>query len=427
MTAETPLPDELDAPSTFAHWKRNIAFFLGGQAISLFGSMTVQFAIMWHLTLQTQSATIITLYAVIGFLPQALISLFGGTLADRIDRRMLVIIPDAVIALATFILALIMASGYESLPIIFFVVFIRSVGAGFQSPAVAAMMTQIVPEKEFVRLNGLNSSLQSMIGILAPVTGGAIYGLSGIQATLYVDVVTAILAIVILLFLPVTTTPPQREVNTFFTDLIDGLRYTMHRKTLAWIMAIYITIILLVVGPNYLVPLLVTQRFGGEVWELTLTEVTFQVGVVIGGIAISTILAKRSGMHYFIYSSLGFALLAMALPLSPALWVVFTLNFITGFLVPIFVSPSVAVLQKTVDEEYMGRIMSQVNLVFPLGVPMSMAVLGPLAAVAGIAQVLFAAGTLTLIIVLVLVYATAAGKEVRAQIHRELSERRGSS
>ena len=131
--------------SAFAGWKKRVTVFLIGQTITTFGSFLVQYAIMWHLTLTTKSGVVLALAAVFGFLPQAIVSIFAGVWADRVNRKVMIIVADSAIALATFGLALLMLSGVDDLWLIFLVMAVRSVGAGVQSPAISALLPQIVP------------------------------------------------------------------------------------------------------------------------------------------------------------------------------------------------------------------------------------------------------------------------------------------
>ena len=89
------------------NWKKDLALFLGGQTISLFGSMLVQYAIMWHITLTAKSGSVQTLYIICGILPTFFISPFAGVWADRYDRKKLIMVSDSMIATATLILAFI--------------------------------------------------------------------------------------------------------------------------------------------------------------------------------------------------------------------------------------------------------------------------------------------------------------------------------
>lgn len=70
-------------------WKRTTAFFLTGQSISMIGSMIVQYAMMWHITLTLQSGIAMTIFIICGFLPSFFISPFAGVWADRFDRKSL--------------------------------------------------------------------------------------------------------------------------------------------------------------------------------------------------------------------------------------------------------------------------------------------------------------------------------------------------
>ena len=92
-------------------WLRNTVLFLGGQTVSLLGSMLVQYAVFWYLTIEYKSGSIMALAAIFGFLPQALVSVFGGVWADRHNRKLLIIGADAAIAVSTLALALVMMTG----------------------------------------------------------------------------------------------------------------------------------------------------------------------------------------------------------------------------------------------------------------------------------------------------------------------------
>ena len=200
---EQPTPD----PSVLEHWKRNVALFLTGQTVSLFGSMIVQYAVMWYVTIETKSGLAVALYAVAAFLPQGLVSIFGGVLADRVNRRILVMTADGIIAAATLVLAILMMSGITDLWIIVLAVAIRSLGAGVQTPAVTAMIPQLTPPDQLMRINGIFGTIQSAMMLLAPAAAGVVFGLFGIVPVFFIDVVTAVIGIGILFFVTVRPSP----------------------------------------------------------------------------------------------------------------------------------------------------------------------------------------------------------------------------
>lgn len=127
-------------------WKKRIVLFLTSQTISLFGSLLVQYAISWYITLRTQSAVMMTISIICGFLPTFFLSPFAGVWADRYNRKILIILSDSMIAISTLFIAILFILGYDSLWLLFLISAIRSLGTGIQTPAVNAFIPQIVPE-----------------------------------------------------------------------------------------------------------------------------------------------------------------------------------------------------------------------------------------------------------------------------------------
>ena len=94
------------------NWKKNTILFLVSQSISLFGSLLVQYAITWYITLKTQSGVMMTIAIICGFVPTFFVSPFAGVWADRYNRKTLIILADSMIAISTLILAILFLIGY---------------------------------------------------------------------------------------------------------------------------------------------------------------------------------------------------------------------------------------------------------------------------------------------------------------------------
>ena len=156
------------------NWKKNIILFISGQTISLFGSSLVQYAIMWYITLETQSGTMMTLFIISAFLPTLFLSPFAGVWADRYNRKRIIILADSFIAIATLILAILFLMGYESLWLLFVMSAIRAIGSGIHSPAVSAVIPQLVPKDKLTKVNATNSSVQSAVNLLAPMASAGL-------------------------------------------------------------------------------------------------------------------------------------------------------------------------------------------------------------------------------------------------------------
>ncbi|MDR3113954.1 MAG: MFS transporter, partial [Treponema sp.] len=182
------------------NWKKNSALFLIGQALFMFGTMVVQYAIMWHITLKTQSGAMMTLFTIAGFLPMFFISPFGGVWADRFNRKYIINIADGSIAFVSLIVAVLILSGFNHIGILFTCAVIRSFGQGVQTPAVGAFIPQIVPQEHLTRINGLQSSIQSFITLTAPMISGALMSFVSLEILFFLDVITAAIGIGIVVF-----------------------------------------------------------------------------------------------------------------------------------------------------------------------------------------------------------------------------------
>ncbi|MGF0116142.1 MFS transporter [Promicromonospora sp. Marseille-Q5078] len=388
-------------------WKRNVAIFLTGQTVSLLGSMLVQFAVMWHLTIVTQSGSVLMLSIVFGMLPQAFVSIFGGVWADRHSRKLLIIGADSAIATITLALALLMLSGVDDLWLIYVALAVRSTFAGIQTPAVNALVPQIVPAPQLIRINGINQSIQSGMMLLAPVLAAAIYASFDIVAVFLVDVVTAVLGVGMLLLVTVprlvrrddpgaeeaAEAPPARP--TYFGDLAAGVRYVRGHGPVKWLMTIFAVTMVLIGAPSYLTPLMVTRTFGDEVWKLTTNEVFWAAGMLAGGLAMALVGTRVTNrVALIVGTTFGAGVFTVGLGLSTNMWLFFTLGLFVGVSFTLMSAPSMAILQETVEPEMQGRVFGFVGIVMTVAMPLSMVVFGPLADRVSVQVLLVVAGTL---------------------------------
>lgn len=166
-----------------------------GQTLSLFGFSVVQYAIFWYLVLRSNSGMVMTGAMVAAALPQAIVSVFGGVWDDRWNRKLLVMLPDAVIAAVTICLSASMAVGWGDTGLILVVLVIRSAGGGIQTPAVQSFIPQIAPEAWLLRVNAINGTLQTAISIASPAIASALVNLMPLWMIMLVDVSTAIVGI----------------------------------------------------------------------------------------------------------------------------------------------------------------------------------------------------------------------------------------
>jgi DHA3 family macrolide efflux protein-like MFS transporter len=370
------------------NWKKNTVLFLAGQALSLFGSMVVQYAILWHITLKTQSGTMMTVFTIAGFIPMFLISPFGGVWADSFKLKYIINIADASIALASLIVAVFLFFGIDNIGILLICAVVRSFGQGVQTPAVGAFIPQIVPEKYLTRINGIQSSIFSCVTLTSPMISGALMTFAPLEMMFLFDVITAAIGISILFFFvkapPLAKKALQEQPDgqkgiSYFHDLKEGLNYIKkHGYILS--LCIFMDLFLILAAPSALLtPLQVTRKYGDAVWHLSAIEMTFSIGMLLGGLLISVWGGFKNRITTATVSLVMYGIGVIFLGLAANFWIYLGIFAVIGITMPLFNTPITVLLQTTVDGEYMGRVFSVIGMVTSVTMPLGMLVFGPLA------------------------------------------------
>ena len=391
-----------------APWAGRFFTIWGGQALSLFGSALVQFALIWWLTQESGSATVLAIASLVGMLPQILIGPFAGALVDRWNRRIIMIIADATIAAVSLLLAYLFAVDAVQLWHIYAVMAVRALGGAFHFPAMSASTPLMVPATQLTRINGLNQALQGVNMLVAPPVGALLLGLFPTQGILLIDVGTALMAILPLLFLSI---PQPRRLEdehlqqkpSLLGDVRNGLAYI--RTIPGFIAIIFLALFLnfLLVPTAALVPLLVTKHFGKGVIELGLIESAMGVGIIVGGIVLSVWGGFKKKMVTSLVGIVGLGAGVLLEGIAPAdLFVLAIIGHTTlGFMLPIANGPVGALMQSIVRPDMQGRVMSLVNSGATAISPLGLLIAGPISDWLGIRVWFWAGGTLCVLIALI--------------------------
>ena len=384
------------------NWKRTIALFLSSQGISMFGSSIVQYAIMWHITLTTQSGTMMTLYIICGFLPTFFLSPFAGVWADRYNRKKLIMLADSGIAIATLLLAILYLAGYQYIWLLFIIAAVRAFGAGVQAPAVGALLPQIVPEDELMRVNGINGTIQAAIMFIAPMISAALLSIATLEMILFVDVITAIIAVITLTFIRVVKQPISGELVSYLEDFLSGIRYIKTHTFLKGFFIFFGLLFFLMAPASFLTPLQVTRTFGEEIWRLTAIELAFSIGMMAGGAIIASWQGFRNRVHTMVFGGIIFGLCTVAFGLIPYFWPYILFMVLCGIAIPIFNTPTMTLLQEKIDSTYIGRVFGVFTMISTSMMPLGMLIFGPLADVITIQWILLFSGLCMLVLTLLL-------------------------
>lgn len=363
------------------NWKRNITLFLASQTVTLFGSSLVQYAIMWHITLTTQSGVMMMISIICGFLPTFFLSPFAGVWADRYNRKTLIILADSLIAVATLVLAILFLSGYNALWLLFAASAVRAFGSGLQAPAVRAFFPQIVPVENLTRVNAVNSTIQSLVMLASPMLSGALLTKASIEAIFFIDVITAAIAVGILsmLHVPAHAKALQKQTISYFHDLREGLAYIKSHKYVKQFFWFFAFFLFLAAPVSFLTPLQVTRSFGEDVWRLTAIEITFFIGMMLGGFIMTSWGGFPNRIHTMTFASLAVGACTFALGVVPDFWVYLFFMGLAGVTMPIFNTPATVLLQEKVEGDFLGRVFGVMGMISSTMMPLGMLVFGPVA------------------------------------------------
>jgi DHA3 family macrolide efflux protein-like MFS transporter len=383
MDSTTPRPTRWQIPF-FGVWT--------GQAFSLIGSRLAQFALVWWLTETTGSATVLATATLVAILPGVILGPFAGALVDRWSRRRVMIVADSLIAAVSAWLAYLFWTGSMSIWHVYVAMLVREIGTAFHWPAMQASTSLMVPKEHLSRVAGLNQTMQGALNIVSPPLGALLLGLLPLHAIMGIDVGTAIIAISPLFFVAIPQ--PQRaeaasgkdRAGSVWDDLLAGMRYVRGWPGLMAIL-IMAMIINFVINPAFsLMPLLVTDHFGGGALELGGLQSSWGIGMLLGGLLLSI----WGGFRRRVYTSLaglvlsGISITGIGLAPQGSFPLAVAAIFVAGFMNPLVNGPLFAILQAAVAPEMQGRVFTLVGSLATAMMPLSLAIAGPISDAIGV-------------------------------------------
>ena len=372
---------------TTKHWKRSYFTILSGEAVSMVTSGILQMAIIFYLTEKTGSALVLSLATFFGFLPQAVLGPFIGVWVDRWSRKFVMIGADLFIALAGVVLAVVAFRMDPPIWVVLGILFLRSVGAAFHTPAMSAITPLLVPEDQLVKMTGYSSSIQSISFLVSPALGALLYARWSMSAIVGLDVLGAVIASLFVAIIAIPK-PPKTELTgttSFFTDLKNGYVAIREEKGLfqmLWIGTLYMLVFMPI---NALFPLMSMGYFGGTTTHAAIAETAFSAGMLVGGL----VLGVWGGFKRRILTlGLSVVLMGVGLAGSGLLpkegFIGFAiLCVVMGFSAP-FHGVQAALFQERIAPECLGRVFSLSMSMMSLAMPIGLMLAGAFAEVIGV-------------------------------------------
>ncbi|HOJ01132.1 MAG TPA: MFS transporter [Anaerolineaceae bacterium] len=373
------------------NWKTKFFSVWLGQAFSLLGSQIVQFTLIWYLTKETGSAAVLAISTFVSLLPNVLLAPFIGALVDRWDRKQIMIISDLLIALVTFLLIILFKTEQVKIGYIYLALFLRELGSTFHWPSMRSSTSLLVPQEQMARVEGMNQTIRGLLNVVGPLLAALLLEVSPIYELLFIDIITALLAVTPIAFVNIPqpskkTSEKITSVSDLWSDVKFGYRYLWNWKGM-FLLTLTATLLNFLINPGFtLTPLLVTQHFSGGAIQLSLVESIFGIGVIAGGLLLSTwggftkkILTSLSGII-----GMGTGMLLIAIAPSDQFKLALAGMFITGFMNPIANGSLIAIMQANVKAEMQGRVFTTLNSTASAMTPIAMLIAAPVANTVGI-------------------------------------------
>jgi len=339
-------------------------YFWSGQLFSLLGSMVVFFAINIWIAFIYNDPIISAFSSFLFVLMMTICMPFAGVIADRINRKILILVVDSLQAYVTILLIIIFYFGMANIWIIYLFVSLRAIFQAFHVPTVNAIIPTMVPKDKLSRINGVNFLFTGVVQLFAPVVGALMLLFLSVHMILWIDVVTYFIALIPLLLISIPSvkqinqTAEKKAKSSFLKEFKLGL------KTLKIIPGLVIMVILsmllnfLIQPINGLMTLFIVDVHGGGPGHVALADILFTGGMIAGAI-VTSIKKNWKNKIRVIFISLLIALLGyMIFAIAPVgnYYILGLGGAILGFNLPIINALYQTFLQTTVPVDK-GRLL----------------------------------------------------------------------
>ncbi|QOS67679.1 MFS transporter [Eggerthella guodeyinii] len=380
-------------------WLAAVVAVWAGFAFTSFASMAANYAAVWYVTETTGSPLALAVVYVCAFLPVGLLAPLGGVVADRFNRKTVIIVCDLFIAAIALVVGVAIAVGHVSFPLVLVMATACGVAQAFRTPSFNATMPLLVPEKHLLRVNALDNLLSSISMICAPALGIFLYTTLGFQAVMFVDVAGALLSVLAMLAASVPTIVAHDVANqSALQNVKSGWRELSAAKGLP-VVVLCVVLGMMAYGPlDSILPLMVSSHFNGNGYMASLVTAVFGIGMLAGSAALmvrggSTWLARIIAVAAIV---VGLATMVAGM-LPTGMFTVFVIAIgVMAMACAGFNGPLMTLMQKNVDEEKLGRVMGLLSAFMGLGIPLGTAIGGAVAQGIGVTSFFVADGAVIL-------------------------------
>ncbi|HEX8674909.1 MAG TPA: MFS transporter [Longimicrobium sp.] len=388
--AERP-PAQRGALAALRH--RNFRVFYAGQILSLCGTWMQSTAQGWLVLELTNSALLLGVVTAAGSLPSLAFTLWAGVVADRADKRRIILIADLVMGAQSLALAVLTHLGLITYPVLLLLVLVLGSANAFEVPTRQSFFVDLVGKEDLPNAIALNSSAFNGTRIIGPALAGWLIGVAGVAACFYANAVSFLFVVVGLMMMRLPPfRPPERTTSTL-DDLREGLAFIRGDRlvrTLVWLIA---AMSITAFPYAMLLPVFARDVLRVGATGLGYLLAATGLGALAGGVALAAGGGRLPRGRLMVWSSLAFCAFLFAFTFARTLPLALVLLGCAGFCMILNNATLNALLQSLVPNRLRGRVMSVYVFMFlgmtPIGAlqagALSRAVGAPAALAAGAA------------------------------------------
>ncbi len=377
---------------------RNYRLYYAGNGISFIGTWMQQIAAYWLVLDLTGSAVAVGALALVQTLPVTALALVGGSLADRVDLRRLLVAVEAVLALQAAVLCVLALSGVVTVWQLYVLGFVQGVALALDAPARHTLVFQIVGRDDLTNAVALSSSLGTTARIIGPALGGLVVASAGPGVAFGLNAVSYAIAICALLAMRLGPRPPRVEVSRgVLVGVGDALRFAVGSRRVAVTFFTVLLVSTFSFNFDVLLPLVARLTLDEGATTFGLIASVFGCGALCGALILAAV--GKARMLLVLGGALGLGGLQLLLAPQDTLPPVCALLFGTGVCYVLWGSSALATLQLAAPEHLRGRATSLYFFAFVGGAPLGGLVAGSLTAHGGTRLAFAFAGTMALLVV----------------------------
>ena len=351
--------------------QRNFRLFLGGQLVSMTGTWMQTVALGWLVLELTGSGTAVGVNLGLQFLPMLLFGLWGGVLADRYDKRRLLMLSQTAMGLVAVALWALTASGVITIEMIYALTFLAGCATALDNPARQSFVTEMVGANEVANAVSLNSAVFNASRIIGPAAAGILIATVGIAPAFLINGISYLAVVTALSLMHVPSLRRREPAPRAKGQVRDGLRYIWRTPRLRY--TILMMGLVSTFGINFSVVLPLMARFvfdrGAETFGLLTSAMA--LGALAG--ALTNAARSKPTRRLLIGSAAAFGILVLAASMAPSLPILVILLVPIGAATITFIATANTTLQLTSTDAMRGRVMALHGLVFlgstPVGAP----------------------------------------------------------